>query len=155
VPVVFDDTSFPLVEIRFEPPVCEGDIDVFCEKMRALAHGGRRYASVFNTHGVLDIDPQQRRRMTALQLELAAASARVVVVACLAFSNQLTRGVVTAINWSSPPSFPQRSFDSVAEARVYAVARLRAEGLEVTAAASLGTQGVSAPQKKEARDGPP
>ncbi len=137
--------SFPLVEVRFEPPVCEGDIDIFCAKMRDLAHGGRRYASVFDTYGVLDIDHQQRRRMTALQLELAAASARVVVVACLAFSNQVTRGVVTAINWSNPPSFPQRSFDSVAEARAYAIACLRAEGLEVPTAA---------PTQKEAREGP-
>ncbi len=136
MPVIFEEKNFPLVEIRFEPPVVDADVDTFCERMRALAHGGRRYASVFDTQRASDINTEQRRRITALQLELSAASARVVVVACLAFSSKLTRGVVTAINWTSPPSFPQRSFDSIAEARAHAIACLRAEGIEVSDAAS-------------------
>jgi hypothetical protein len=131
MPVIFEDRRFPLVEIRFEPPITDDDVDVFCARMRALANGGRRYASVFDTRGVFSINSAQRKKMADLQQELHDASARVVVVACLAFSNPLARGVVTAINWAKPPSFPQRYFDTVDEARAHAIATLRAEGLEV------------------------
>lgn len=131
MPVIFNERRFPLVEIAFEAPIGDDDVDVFCARMRALAHGGRRYASVFDTRGVFSINSAQRKKMADLQLELHDASATVVVVACLAFSNPLARGVVTAINWAKPPSFPQRYFDTVEEARAHAIATLRAEGLEV------------------------
>lgn len=131
MPVVFDESRFPLVEVHFTLPIVDHDIDVFCAKMRALAHGGRRYASVFDTRGVFSINSAQRKKLAELQLELHDASARAVVVACLAFSNPLARGVVTAINWTKPPSFPQRYFDSVEDARAHAIATLRTEGLEV------------------------
>lgn len=130
MPVTIDDRRFPLVEIRFEAPLDDGDIDTFCRRMRSLAEGPR-YASVFDTRGVFGLNSAQRKVIAELQVELQLASARVVVVACLAFSNPLARGVVTAINWVKPPSFPQRYFDSVPEARTHAIAALLAEGLEV------------------------
>lgn len=131
MPVIFDEGRFPLVEISFADPISDDDVNVFCQKMRVLADGQRRYASVFDTRGVFTIPSAQRRQMADLQVELKDASARVVVVACLAFSNPLARGVVTAINWASAPSFPQRYFGSVAEARAAAIAALEAEGLKV------------------------
>ena len=131
MPVVINETRFPLVEIAFAKPISDEDIRSFCDKMRALAHGGRRYASVFDTRGVFSIPSNQRKEMADLQVELSGASAKVVVVACLAFPNPIARGVVTAINWATPPSFPQRYFDSVESARQHAISALRAEGLEV------------------------
>jgi hypothetical protein len=131
MPVTFQEHRFPLVEIAFSPPIVDDDVEQFCEKMRALAHGGRRYASVFDTRGVFSINSAQRKKMADLQVELHEASGRVVVVACLAFSNPLARGVVTAINWARPPSFPQRYFDTVDEARAHAIGALQAEGLVV------------------------
>jgi hypothetical protein len=131
MPVVFEERRFPLVEISFTPTITDDDVDVFCKKMRALARGGRRYASVFDTRGVFSINSAQRKKMADLQLELEDASARVVVVACIAFPNTLARGVVTAINWVKPPSFPQRYFDSVDQARAHAITFLTAEGLTV------------------------
>jgi len=131
MPVIFEERRFPLVEISFTPPITDDDVDIFCARMRALAHGGRRYASVFDTRGVFAINSGQRKKMADLQLELDEASARVVVVACLAFSTPLARGVVIAINWAKPPSFPQRYFDTVDEARAHAIAALTTEGLTV------------------------
>jgi hypothetical protein len=132
MPVVIEERRFPLIEIRFEAPLGDEDVEKFCDKMRVLAQGPR-YASVFDTRGVFGLNSQQRKKMADLQLELDAMSSQVVVVACLAFANPLARGVVTAINWAKPPSFPQRYFDSVEEARAHAIAALLAEGLKVPA----------------------
>lgn len=131
MPVFLEERRFPLVEISFADPISDADVDAFCVTMRALAAGGRRYASVFDNRGVFSMPSAQRKKMAELQVQLREASGRVVVVACLAFPNPIARGVVTAINWASAPSFPQRCFASVTEARAAAIAALQAEGLQV------------------------
>lgn len=129
--LTFDERRFPLVEIRFEAPVTDADIDRFCVKMRELANGGRPYASVFDAAGVMSLPASQRQKMVAISKELEEQSRRVVVVACLAFDNALARGVVTAVNWFSPPPFEQRFFSNLDAARRFAISRLAERGLKV------------------------
>lgn len=129
--VHIDQSRYPLVEIRFDLPVNDADIDAFADAVRGLAARKQPYASVFNTRGVSAIPAAHRRRIVALSKELEAESAKYVVVACLAFDSAIARGVVTAINWFSPPPFEQRFFGSVESARAYAIRRLGERGIVV------------------------
>jgi hypothetical protein len=129
--VHFNEARYPLVEIHFDTPIADADVAAFCDKMRELVARKKPYASVFNTEGALHLAPAQRRQMVAISKELEAESALYVVVACIAIDNALARGVITAINWFSPPPFEQRFFSSLVEARAYAAERLQAKGLTV------------------------
>ena len=115
---------FPLVVVEFLAPFSDTDCVAFGDAMRALLARKTKHAIVFQPGGLFTLNVQQRAMMVALSKETAAKSAQYVVCACVVITNPLARGVVTAINWVSPPTFEQKFLATVEEAEAWAIRRL-------------------------------
>jgi hypothetical protein len=73
------------------------------------------------------LDSRQRARMsehTNLHRELLA---RWMVAAAIVSPSAMVRGIVTAVNWLSPPPFPQRQFAMRSEAEAWVQGMLSAD----------------------------
>lgn len=110
--------------VELTTPILDADCVGFGDGMRALLARKQRHAIVFDTNGVFAMNAHQRAMMVALSKETAAESAKYVVTACVVITNPLARGVVTAINWISPPTFEQKFMATLEEAEAWAVRRL-------------------------------
>lgn len=115
---------FPLIVVEFLAPFSDTDCVAFGDAMRALLARKTNHAIVFQPGGLFTLNAQQRAMMVALSKETAAESAKYVVCSCVIIDNPLARGVVTAINWISPPTFEQKFMATVEEAEAWALRRL-------------------------------
>ena len=122
--VRFDDSRFPIVEIAFEEPIELEDVDAFATQCRVWLAREVRHVSVFDGRALLRLGADRRQRFAQVATDLGDESKRWVICSCLVFTNPIVRGIVTAINWLSPPPVEQHMFSDREAALAYARHRL-------------------------------
>jgi len=115
-----DDTRWPLVVIRWPSgAIAETDVEEFLR--RSVSHLGRheRFASLHDGVRASGLDSKGRKRMSDHVNANRELLKRWHVAAAIVSSSAMVRGVVTAVNWLSPPPFPQRQFATREEAEAW------------------------------------
>jgi hypothetical protein len=122
--VRFDESNFPIVEIVFKEPIEMADVEQFGAKSRELLARRVRHVPVFDGRGLIRLAADRRRRLAQIADELGAESKQWVICSCLVLTNPVMRGIVTAINWLSPPPVEQQMFSDRQAAMDYAKHRI-------------------------------
>jgi hypothetical protein len=89
-----------------------------------LLERGQRYVIIHDARRAVRPTPKQRAFAAAQQKHDAERTRRLVAGVALAVSSPLTAGVVTAINWITPPPYPLKTFSTMAAAEAWATERL-------------------------------
>ncbi len=123
-----DESRWPLVVIRWpRGPVTDADVEALIAL--SLGHLARRerFASLHDGVRATGLDGRQRRRMADHVNAYRKPLGEWHVAAAIVVDSAIVRGIVTAINWLSPPPFPQRQFATRAEAEAWLLGMLDAE----------------------------
>jgi hypothetical protein len=128
VDIEIDESDWPLLVIRWPRGVIvDADVDAFLRVSTEHLARRERFASFHDGVRATALDSRQRRRMadhvTTHRKELAEWH----VAAAIFADSAVVRGIVTAINWLSPPPFPQRQFAVRADAEAWLRQMLRAD----------------------------
>ena len=127
-----DDSRWPLVVVSWlGTTVTASEIDRFLQK--GDEHLARRepYVALHDGVRATGIDAAQRKRLAAHVDANRAALAKYCVAAAIVASSPIVRGIVTAVNWMSPPPMSQRVFGTRANAESWLRELLRARGVSL------------------------
>jgi len=124
--IAIDDARWPLVVVTWpEDVVSDADVEEFLARSYDLVLRGR--------HAVLHIgirasglDSRQRRRVAEHMRERDAELSRAIVASAIVAESAVVFGMITAIGWLAPPSFPQKAFRVKNEAEAWLLELLRA-----------------------------
>lgn len=123
-----DESRWPLVVIRWPAgAISDADIDAFLEASMAQLARGERFGSLHDGVRASGLDGKQRKRMSDHVNRNRGLLERWHVAAAIVASSAVVRGMITAINWVSPPPFPQRQFATRAEAEAWLLGVLAAD----------------------------
>jgi hypothetical protein len=107
--------------------VTDADVEDFLEQSMVRLRRHERYASLHDGVRATGLDGRQRARMSEHTNAHRDLLARWMVAAAIVSSSAVVRGVVTAVNWLSPPPFPQRQFAMRAQAEAWIQGMLSAD----------------------------
>lgn len=123
-----DESRWPLVVIRWPSgSVTDDDVEEFLRLSKTHLLRGQRFASLHDGVRASGLDSKQRRRMSEHVNDSRRLLERWHVAAAIVSPSALVRGIVTAVNWVSPPPFPQRQFATRAEAEAWILGALAAD----------------------------
>src|SRR5262249_49949625 len=115
-----DDSRWPLVVIHWHPgAITDDDVAWFLETSRVHLARRERFASLHDGVRATGLDGKQRKCMADHVREHHDMLARYHVAAAIVANSPVIRGVITAINWLSPPPFPQRTFATQLDAEAW------------------------------------
>ncbi len=121
-----EDSKAPLYRHTYPS---DADIDEVERFVRAwerlvLSHT-TPYAVVADLSHVLKASSLARKAFADLQQRIATHEALYCAAAALVVPNAFTRGLITAVYWVSPPSYPYKLCSTVSEGHAWASAHLQ------------------------------
>ncbi len=100
------------------------DFETMVLAMSALSRRGQPYVILHDARRAARPTPRQRAFAAAQQKLDAERTRRLLRGTALVVASPLIASVVTAINWITPPPYPQKIFASMADAETWATAQL-------------------------------
>jgi hypothetical protein len=132
VPLVhpwIDQTRAPIYVLTFPSQASDGQLQAMCEARERWAQRAMyRVAWVVDLSGVLTATAQQRGLFSEHLKRFEAHDRAYNQGSALIVPNALVRGIVTAVFWLKPPSFPNQCFPDAEQAFAWAEKQLYAEG---------------------------
>ncbi|HEX8954589.1 MAG TPA: hypothetical protein VF945_22195 [Polyangia bacterium] len=123
--VVVDESKWPRVYATWPGQQLDDEaFEAMVRAMSALANRGERYVIIHDARRAARPTPKQRAYAAAQQKLDAERTRRLLAGTALVVSSPLIASVVTAINWITPPPFPQKIFSSIPDAEAWATAQL-------------------------------
>jgi hypothetical protein len=122
-----DESRWPMVVIRWPATVTDADVEDFLARSMAQLERRQRYASLHDGVRASGLDSKQRARMSEHTNTHRDALGQWMVAAAIVSPSAVVRGIVTAINWLSPPPFPQRQFAMRSQAEAWIQGMLSAD----------------------------
>jgi hypothetical protein len=134
-----DDTRWPLVEIHWpDGTVRSEDVDRFLAIADEHIARKSHYVALHDGVRASGVDAAQRKRFAAHVDRNRNGLTKWCVAAAIVASSPIVRGIVTAVNWMSPPPMPQRVFAKRDDAVAWLASELRVHGLEIPPARAAG-----------------
>jgi hypothetical protein len=105
----------------FPRTMTDVELASFLEATAKLVFGKHSpYAWVVDVGGLLHASAKQRRMFADFEMRVREHDRRFCAGAAIFAPHPITRGIVTAVFWLSPPSYPYLVTGSLAEAHAYA-----------------------------------
>jgi hypothetical protein len=105
-------------------PLGDEEFAAMVDGMSALAERGERYVIIHDARRASRPTPKQRALAADQQKRDAERTKGLLVGVAMVVSSPLIASVVTAINWITPPPFPQKIFSSLTAAEGWAAEQL-------------------------------
>ena len=119
--ITVDESRWPRVYVIWPAgAVSDAEFQRAVERLSSYIDRGEHYVIIHDARRAARPSPKQRAFAADQQKLTADSAARWLLGAAVVVSNPLTAGVVRAINWLSPPTYPQRVFSSLDEAEAWA-----------------------------------
>lgn len=127
-----DQARAPLYELTFPSQTSDQALSALCSaRERWSLRATYRVAWVVNLAGIVQAPASQRRIFGEHLKRFERHDKTYNQGSALIVPNTFLRGVVTAVFWLNPPSFPNQCFGAAADARFWAEQQLRAAGIEL------------------------
>jgi hypothetical protein len=124
--IVVDESRWPKVYVIWpHAAVSDEEFQRAVGRLSGYVDRGEHYVIIHDARIAVRPTPTQRAYAAEQQKRTADLAGRWLVGAAIVVSNPLTAGVVRAINWLAPPTYPQRIFSSLPEAEAWAEQQLR------------------------------
>ncbi|HKU41416.1 MAG TPA: hypothetical protein VJR89_24835 [Polyangiales bacterium] len=125
-----DQSRAPLYELTFPPETTDQALTALCAaRERWAVRANYRVAWVVNLAGVLQATANQRRLFGEHLKRFESHDKAYNQGSALVVPNTFVRGIVTAVFWLNPPSFPNQCFATPEAAREWAAEQLKAAGV--------------------------
>jgi hypothetical protein len=135
MPIVIDDTHFPLVVQTMTGDWGNRDLEEMIAYFDKRLRGQWRHSAVTNVvPGSHSLDAAQRKRIATWQESIRDHIVRNNISTAIVLSSGLERGALTALNWLFPPPVPQRACSTMLEAVDWSIERMQSAGLVITPA---------------------
>lgn len=118
--IIVDTARWPLVVIRYSPEFTEEEWSKHGDELGAVLTRRTRFVMLSDATRVITPPTAKQRRIASEKLRARRDEwARYCVASAFVTPSAIVRGVMTAINWASPPPFAQRVFATVAEGEAW------------------------------------
>jgi hypothetical protein len=124
VPVAFDDSAFPRVEVRWTGAATDAELADFFQQMNRQFARGQAFSLLVDCRGAAGLTADQRRRLL-VHMKETAASAEALLVQAIVLDSALLRTFYFGLVWAIPMGFPSKSFAEPEPAREWLAAQLR------------------------------
>src|SRR5688572_22807501 len=115
-----DETHWPLVVTRWPVgEISDSDCEEYLRLSLQLSARQQRHVVLHEAVAETSLSAKQRRTMGDHIKQHKEALKAHVAGAAIVSSSMAIRGLITAINWVSPPPFPQKVFKSRNEAETW------------------------------------
>ncbi len=122
-----DESGAPLYRLAFPPRTTDEELHAYYDKVdRWAASLTEPVAWVVDVAGVVSATPAQRKIVSEREARLSAIQKRLYRGSAFVAKSTLTRGLVTAVFWMTPPPYPYKVFDDERAARAWAAGQLGA-----------------------------
>lgn len=120
---IIDESYEPLIVTVMPARFAEAELTAFLARHEALLARGRRYCTITDLSQIAGLpEATTRKRIADWQQKIEPVMRRWTVGTAIVAPSSMLRGAMTALNWLSPPPYPQ---EIVAD-RVAAIAALEA-----------------------------
>jgi hypothetical protein len=124
-----DQSRAPLYELTFPSETSDQELTQMCvARERWAQRANYRVAWVVNLSGIVQATAGQRRLFSEHLKRFEPHDLAYNQGSALWVPNTFVRGIVTAVFWLKPPSFPNQCFGSIEEARAWAEEKLNLGG---------------------------
>jgi hypothetical protein len=124
--VHIDETRWPRVYVTWpNAALADEDFERAVEKLSGFVARGEPYVVIHDARMAVRPSPSQRAFAAAHQERGAKEAALWLRGSAVVASNPLIAGVMRAINWIAPPTYPQRTFTSLEDAETWVDEQLR------------------------------
>src|SRR5262245_2821591 len=125
-----DQSRAPLYELTFPAETTDQALAALCAaRERWATRATYRVAWVVNLAGVLQAPASQRRIFGEHLKRFEPHDKAYNQGSALIVPNTFVRGLVTAVFWLNPPSFPNQCFATAGDARIWAEQQLKSAGV--------------------------
>ena len=116
-----DDSRAPLVFVVYEREVDEGDYELAMARYRELSrqHSRIGYVIDFRRFDPVFASPIVRSKAARLFADNVAVLARSTVCEARVVANPISRGVLVAFDWITPPKWPTENVATMEEALAF------------------------------------
>lgn len=115
MPVRFDDSKWPIVTAVFGGDSSDEDFLRFFEQLEAYYRRNERFVLAVDAGSSTGVSSAQRKLM-ADKIEQQAPLSSKLMIQPIVLHTAVQRGVLTALNWISPPPYPQKVCKTLEEA---------------------------------------
>lgn len=127
--VVFDDSSWPVIIVRFPPSCTDAEFDAYLDGLKSRLLRGDRTCTIMDAREAGLFPPVQRKRQADWLATNRALLLKAQVGTAFVITNPVVRGVLTAITWIQPMPSEHTVVATMAEAERWAWAQLRKAGV--------------------------
>jgi hypothetical protein len=131
MPILWDESRFPLVLLDSVSSTTNADFDVYLTKLTATLGRQQTFGVLLDARKAERPTPIQRQRQAEWMKEHAAALKKHSVGMTFVMDNPIIRGSLTAILWLQPMPMPHAVFKRYDDAETWLVDRLTAQGVRV------------------------
>jgi hypothetical protein len=126
--VSIDESRWPVVMATWPADVMDdAEFNDMVATMSGFSKRGQPFVVVHDARRASRPTPKQRAHAAQQQKADETWTRKSLRAVALVVSSPLVAGVATAINWISPPPYPQKFFSSLAEAQAWAAEQLHRE----------------------------
>ena len=120
-----DESKWPRVYVTWPSEPMEDEAFEACVMaMSALVARNQPYVIIHDARRAQRPTPRQRAFAAERQKQDAEGTRRLLRGVALVTSSPLIAGVLTAVNWIFPPSYPQKTFSTLTAAEEWTTAQL-------------------------------
>jgi hypothetical protein len=124
VPLVFDDSQFPRVEVSWTGTVTDDELGHFIDKMDACFARAETFSLLIDTRGARVPTAEQRRRLL-VHMRATAKAAEANLIQAVVIESAFIRTFYFGITWAIPMPFPSKVFAEAESAREWLERTLR------------------------------
>lgn len=105
---IIDESYEPLIVTVMPARFTDAEITAFLARHEALLARGRRYCTITDLSQIAGLpEATTRRRIADWQQKVESTMRKWTVGTAIVAPSNLLRGAMTALNWLSPPPYPQ------------------------------------------------
>lgn len=105
---IIDDSYEPLIITVMPPRFSDAELTAFLDRHEALLARGRRYCTITDLSHITGLpEATTRRRIAEWNQKVEASMRKWTVGTAIIAPSSTMRGAMTALNWLSPPPYPQ------------------------------------------------
>jgi hypothetical protein len=120
-----DDSKWPRVYVTWPgEPLDDADFEAAVLAMSKLLERGQRYVILHDARRAVRPTPKQRAFAAEQQKLDAEGTRRWLKGVALVTASPLISGVLTAINWITPPPYPMKTFSRLSDADAWMTTQL-------------------------------
>ncbi len=127
--IEFDVRRWPLVMVTFPPRYSDEEWTAHIEWFRTKLREGRPFACVVDVRGA-QLPSANQRHAVAASYAAERTLWKSYIAGAMVVNNAMLRGVITAIQWASPPPFVWRAFTDIEKATAWVMEKIREYALQ-------------------------